>query len=158
MGTSTSSYLWAFEGYCCLVIASSKGRGKESHSQLSGGMRRNSQLYKHKKQKTRGVRERKINFSESVSVLCSVPTVLMCMWLMCSTSCVFSLSQHGLWRQWVIAANSPRGSPCTSTAPGLGLALLQGHGQLKHHPNSTCVWCTDGTEGYHSDLHWHTLP
>lgn len=80
MGTSTLPYLWALEGYCRLVVASSKGSGTESHRQLSGGMRRNSQLYKHKKEaKERRGKAEEINFFESVSVLCSAPTALMCM-------------------------------------------------------------------------------
>lgn len=127
-------------------------------------MRRKSQLHKHKKEaKERRVKGEEINFFDSVSVLCFVPTVLMCMWLMCSTRCVFPsqpaqavkaasyCSRQSQWQSLHV--------PCPA-APGLGSELLQGHGQQLPNTIPTAhrgliVLMT--LRGYHSDPHRHKL-
>lgn len=146
------SYLWAFEGYCRLVIASSKGRGTEPHWQLSGGMRRNSQLYKHKKRaKEKRGKGEEINFFESVSVLCLVPTVLMCMWLMCATRCILPSQPAQAAKAASVANESQwRMNPCTSPAQQFQgwVRIAPRTAALKRHSNSTPVSDhTDNTEG-----------
>lgn len=89
-----------------------------------------------------------------VSVLCFVPTVLMCMWWMCSTRCISSpqparaakaasyCSKQCQRQSWHIHCPA---------APGLGLELLQGHGQQLSNAIPTALWCLMALKGYRSD-------